>query len=178
MSRFDNRHFQPGGSSLSRLLWFYVNALVFRSYLFPFYGMKRFLLRAFGAKVGVGLIIKPGVNIKYPWKLAIGNHVWIGEQVWIDNLAQVTIGSHVCISQGAFLLTGNHDYSKSTFDLITKPIVISNGAWIGAQGLVCPGVTCGEHAVLTAKSNATKDLEAFFVYAGNPASKVKARQIT
>ena len=178
MSRFDNREFKPGGSALSRFLWFYVNVLVFRSSLFPFYGLKSALLRLFGARVGVGAVIKPCVNIKYPWNLTLGDYVWIGESVWIDNLDQVQIDSHACVSQGALLLTGNHDFTKASFDLITKPIFIGAGAWVGAQALVCPGVTLGEHAVLTAKSNATKDLDPFGVYAGNPAVKVKDRIIT
>ena len=57
---------------------------------FPISGFKRFLLRLFGAKIGKGVVIKPCVNIKYPWKLRIGNYVWIGENVWIDNLDTVT----------------------------------------------------------------------------------------
>ena len=97
------------------------------------------LLRMTGASVGAGVVIKPRVTIKYPWKLAVGNHSWIGEQVWIDNLDQVTIGAHVCISQGALLLCGNHDYKKPTFDLITGPIVLEDGVWIGAKASVALG---------------------------------------
>ena len=98
--------------------------------------------------------------------------------MWIDNLAQVTIGNHVCISQGAFLLTGNHNFSLSTFDLITKPLIVEDGVWIGAQAIVCPGVVCGSHAVLSVGSVATQSLEAYGVYQGNPAVKVKERVIS
>ena len=131
----------------------------------------------FGAKVGHGVVIKPSANIKYPWFLEIGDHCWIGEGVWIDNLAWVRLGSHVCISQGAMLLTGNHDYKKSTFDLITKEITIENGCWIGAKSIVCPGVTCKSHAVLSVGSVATQDLSAYTIYQGNPASEVRKRVI-
>ena len=127
------------------------------------------LLRMFGARIGSGVVVKPRVTIKYPWKLAVGDHSWIGEQVWIDNLDQVTIGAHVCISQGALLLCGNHDYKKPTFDLITGPIVLENGVWIGAKASVAPGVTCGSHSVLAMGGVATKNLEAWKVYQGNPA---------
>ncbi len=136
------------------------------------------MLRLFGARLGQGVIIKPAVNIKYPWLLSVGNHVWIGEQVWIDNLAPVTIGDHACLSQGAMLLTGNHNYQTPTFDLIIKPIVLENGAWVGAKALVCPGVTVYAHAVLAAGSVATRPLESYTIYQGNPAVAVRPRNLT
>lgn len=131
----------------------------------------------FGAKVGKGLIIKPHVAIKYPWKLRIGDHVWIGEGVWIDNLANVSLGNHTCISQGAMILCGNHNYKKSSFDLVVKDIVIEDGAWIGAKATVCPGVKVGSHSLLTVGSVATIALEPYWIYQGNPAQKVKMREV-
>lgn len=133
-------------------------------------------MRLFGAKVGKGVVIKPSVNIKSPWRLVIGDHAWIGEFVWIDNLVNVQIGNNCCLSQGAFLLTGNHDYKKTSFDLITGSIVLENGVWIGAKAVVCPGVTCHSHAVLTVGSVATDDLDANGIYQGNPAVKVRERK--
>tara|TARA_R110000868_G_scaffold58893_3_gene181137 strand:+ start:344 stop:904 length:561 start_codon:yes stop_codon:yes gene_type:complete len=177
ISSYNNSWFNPGRGALIRTLWYFVNAMVFNSYAFPFNGLKVFLLRLFGAKVGKACIIKPNVNIKYPWFLKVGDYCWIGEKVWIDNLIQVEIGNNVCLSQEAFLLCGNHDYKKTTFDLIVKPIVISNGAWIGAKAIVCPGVIVKEHSVLAAASVATKNLEAYGVYQGNPAVFVKGRII-
>jgi putative colanic acid biosynthesis acetyltransferase WcaF len=125
--------------------------------------------------VGEKVVIKPGVNIKYPWFLTIGNHCWIGENVWIDNLAAVKIGNHVCISQGALLLTGNHDYKKTDFKLITGEIILEDGVWIGANAMVCPAVTLASHAVLAAGSVATSNLAAYGIYQGNPAVKKKER---
>ena len=75
----------------------------------PFMTLKVRLLKMFGAKIGKGLVIKNNVIIKQPWYLTIGDDCWIGENVWIDNIDKVSIGSDVCISQGAMLLTGNHD---------------------------------------------------------------------
>lgn len=131
----------------------------------------------FGAEVGTNVLIKPSVNIKYPWRLKIGNHVWIGENVWIDNLTNVTIADHVCVSQGAMLLTGNHNYKKPTFDLIVGEIVLEEGVWIGAKSTVCSGVTCRSHAVLSVNSVATNDLEPYHIYVGNPCEKVRERII-
>lgn len=177
LSQFNNDWYQPGGSALKRVLWFYVNALFFICPLCPVNAVKIFLLRLFGASVGEGVVIKPSVNIKYPWNLKVGNHVWIGEKVWIDNLAKVTIADNVCISQGALLLTGNHNYKKTSFDLLIGEIILEEGVWIGAKTVVCPKVVCRTHAVLTVGSVATIDLEPYSIYQGNPAVKVKERTI-
>ena len=163
------------GSILKRLLWALLSGLFFQNWIPWPSQLKSTLLRIFGAQIGEGLILKPRVTIKYPWKLRVRDHVWIGENVWIDNLAEISIGSHVCISQGALLLCGNHDFKKSTFDLITRPIDLEDGVWIGAKCVVGPGVTCRSHSVLSLGSVATQDLEAWTVYQGNPATAKKPR---
>jgi putative colanic acid biosynthesis acetyltransferase WcaF len=175
LSKFDNGWYHPGRPVIVRALWFLVNGLFFINPVLPFSGLKIILLRLFGARIGRQVVIKPGVNIKYPWRLQIGDHCWIGEKVWIDNLADVKIGNHVCLSQGAFLLTGNHNYKKPAFDLMTGEITLEDGVWIGAKSIVCPGVICYSHAVLSAGSVATKRLEAYGVYQGNPAIKIRER---
>ena len=177
LDKYDNSWYNPGGGSVKRLFWFYCNVVFFKSYIFPFSGLKVGLLKLFGASVGKGVVIKPGVNIKYPWHLQIGDHSWIGESVWIDNLVKVSIGNNVCLSQGAMLLTGNHDYKKETFDLMVGEIILEDGVWIGAQALVCPGVKCYSHAVLSAKSVANKDLNAYMIYSGNPAVVTRERSV-
>ncbi len=177
LNTFNNAWFKVGKPKLIVLIWYIVNASIFRSYLLPISGIKRIILRLFGAKVGRGVVIKPQVNIKYPWKLEIGENTWIGEDVWIDNLDQVTIGANVCISQGALLLSGNHDYRASSFDLIIKPIVLEEGVWIGAKSMVTQGVVCRSHSILSVNSVASKDLEANTIYRGNPAMEVKTRTI-
>jgi putative colanic acid biosynthesis acetyltransferase WcaF len=178
-STYDNDWYKRriGASALKRTAWYFVNVLFFINPLIPGSGIKRIFLRLFGARLGRGVVLKPGINIKYPWKLAVGDFTWIGEKVWIDNLAEVTIGKNVCLSQQAMLLTGNHDYSKTTFDLLIKEIVLEDGVWIGAQALVCPGVVGRSHAVLTARSVATGELEPYKIYQGNPAGIVRERSI-
>lgn len=176
LSKYDNSDYEPGNAIL-RVFWYFINALVFLNPLLPWSGIKVFLLRIFGAKVGKGVVIKPRINIKYPWYLEIGDFCWIGEEVWIDNLTQVKIGNNVCISQGAMLLTGNHNYKKPTFDLITQPIVLENGAWVGAKSVVLPGSCLRSHAVLAVGSVASGVLEAYSIYQGNPAQKVRERNM-
>lgn len=166
-----------GAGIVRRTLWYFVNAVVLMNPLVPFYGPKRWVLRVFGAKIGRGVVLKPGVSVKYPWRLKIGENSWVGERVWIDNLADVEIGQNVCISQEAYLLTGNHNYKSRNFDLIVNPIVISDGAWIGARAVVCPGVEIGRNAVAAVGAVLTKTAESDFVYAGNPAEKIRERKL-
>jgi len=176
LASFNNSHYRPGAGRLKMVLWYLVNAWFINSFL-PFSGFRVFLLRLFGAKIGAGVVLKPYINVKYPWKLVIGDHCWIGEQVWIDNLDDVQIGSHVCVSQGAMLLCGNHNYRKSSFDLTTGPITLEDGVWIGAKTVVCPGVVCHSHSVLTVGSVATRNLEAYTICAGIPATAMRKREI-
>jgi putative colanic acid biosynthesis acetyltransferase WcaF len=177
LSKYNNAWYDPGAGKLKRFAWYLVNMIFFQSYVLPVSSLKVSLLKLFGAKIGQGIIIKPAVNIKYPWYLEIGDHSWIGENVWIDNLTKVTIGKHVCLSQGAMLLTGNHHYKKMTFDLMVEGITLEDGVWIGARSLVCPGVTCFSHAVLSAQSVATGNMEPYQIYSGNPAQKTRERVI-
>ena len=173
---FDKKGFNAGASSLKIICWYFISLCFIRSGIIPFSTVIVLILKMFGAKIGKDVRIKPGLYIHYPWKLSIGDHSWIAE-CRIENLAQVTIGTNVCVSQQAMLLTGNHNYKTVDFDLITQPIVLENGAWIGARAIVCPGITVKSHAVLTVGSVATKDLESYAIYQGNPAIKVKDRII-
>ena len=175
-SRYDNTWYQPG-SIIKCFLWYFTNCIFFINPVSFSSRIKILLLKLYGAKIGRGVIIKPGVNIKYPWLLEIGNNVWIGERVWIDNLGKLKIGNNVCISQGAILLFGNHNYKKSTFDLIVKEIVLEDGVWIGAKAIICPGVTMRSHSIAKAGSIITKETEPFTIYQGNPAIPIKLRKI-
>lgn len=177
LSKFNNDWYQPGGK-IKRALWFMINACVMQSKWIPFSGLKVSLLVIFGAEMGKNVVIKPNVNIKYPWKLKVGDNTWIGEKVWIDNLGEVSIGKNACLSQGAMLLCGNHNYKKEAFDLIVGKITLEDGVWIGAHSIVCPGVKCKSHSLLAVNSVATSNLEPYTIYQGNPAVKVRERVIS
>jgi putative colanic acid biosynthesis acetyltransferase WcaF len=176
LSCFANPEYDPGRGVIARTLWYYVSLLVFESGWLPLSGPKRRLLRLFGARVGEGVVIKPQVRIKYPWRLAIGDHCWIGQDVWIDNIDDVRIGSHVCVSQYAYLCTGSHDPSRITFDLIHKPIIVEDGAWLAARCMVLPGVTVGANAIVAGGSVVARDVEPATIVAGVPARKLSDRQ--
>jgi putative colanic acid biosynthesis acetyltransferase WcaF len=177
LSKYNNSWYHPGANKLMQLMWYFVNVFFFINPWNPLSGIKVRLLRLFGAKIGRGVVIKPSVNIKYPWRLAIGHNTWIGEKVWIDNLEQVSIGNNCCLSQDALLLCGNHNYKKVTFDLMIAPIILEDGVWIGARSLVTGGVTCHSHSVLAAGSLTNHNLDAYTIYAGSPAVKIRDRTI-
>lgn len=176
LNSYQNNWYKPG-AKWKITLWYFVNIIFFKSSIPWSQFIKHQILFLFGCKIGKRTFLKPNVSIKYPWLLTIGNNVWIGENVWIDNLAKVTIGDNVCISQGAMLLGGNHNYKKSTFDLILGEIHLNEGSWIGAQSVVCPGVIVNSHAILSVGSVATNDLDSYGIYQGNPATKIRERII-
>lgn len=175
LAAFDGSGFNKGAGFLKITLWYFVNALLVRASWNPFMGIKIVLLRMFGAKVGKGLVIKNNVVIKSPWNLTVGDDCWLGEDCWIDNLDKVCIGNNVCISQGALLLTGNHDYTVPSMPYRNGAITLEDGAWIGAKAVVCPGVTVHRNAILTVGSVATKEMEENGIYQGNPAVRVRTR---
>jgi putative colanic acid biosynthesis acetyltransferase WcaF len=175
LSSYDNSWYRRGRSRLIEALWFFCGAPLVRLQLLPFSPIRRLILRCFGARLGQNVILNHGINVKFPWLLSIGDHSWIGEEVWIDNLAEVKIGANVCVSQGSYLCTGNHDWSDQSFGLQVLPIVIDDGSWVGARAMICPGVRIGQCGVAAAGSVVTKPIPAYEVHSGNPASFVKLR---
>jgi putative colanic acid biosynthesis acetyltransferase WcaF len=177
LASFDNSHYAPGRGRGVRAAWWIVNGLVFLSWLPWPSRLKAALLRAFGARVGRGVVIKPRVNIKYPWHLRIGDHAWIGEAVWLDSLAGIDIGAHACLSQACLVETGNHDWSRTTFDLRVQPVVIEDGAWAAVATVLLPGSRLASHAVLAGGSVLSGPTEPFGIYSGQPARRVGTRRL-
>ena len=141
----------PGNRGLAwRIAWHLASALLFQGALVLPSRCKAAVLRAFGARIGKGLVIRPRVTVKYPWFLELGDHVWLGEGVWIDNHTTVRLGSDVCISQGAYLFTGNHDWNDPRFRFFCKPITAEDGVWVGAKAMICPGSALARMSVVGA----------------------------
>jgi putative colanic acid biosynthesis acetyltransferase WcaF len=163
------RNLDRGRPTWFEAVWYLVKIVFFLSALPWPSSLKRMLLRFFGAKIGPGVVIKPRVNVHFPWRLEVGAHSWIGEEVFILNFAAVRIGSQACVSQRVFLCTGNHDFCDEKFSFRCAPILIGDGVWIGASVFVGPGVEVGEDAVATAGSVVVKSIPAGMVCSGNPA---------
>lgn len=175
LSIYDNSDFDPGRGKFVRTLWYFCSVALFEGGWLPVSGIKIRLLRLFGARIGRGVVIKPNVRIKFPWRLAIGDHCWIGQESWIDNMVAVEIGDHVCISQLVYLCTGSHDHRRRTFDLLPSPIRIGDGAWIGARATLLPGVSVGPNAIVAGGSIVTKDVAPAQIVGGNPAKEIALR---
>ena len=181
MKQVDNSAYRAsidiGASRIKQVCWYFVNIIFFKNPFNILSSLKVTLLRWFGARLGRGVVVKPAVNIKFPWKLQVGDHSWIGEDVWIDNLSDVIIGNNVTLSQGCLLLTGSHDHSRTSFDFLSSVIALEDGVWIGAKAVVAGGITCHSHSILGINSVAEKDLEPYTIYKGNPAVPVLKRVI-
>lgn len=162
-----------GAPRWKEALWIAVRAVFFLpSIPFPS-DLRAGLLRMFGASIGRDVAIRSGVNISMPWRMEIGDSVWIGEGVRILSLAKVCVGSHVCISQEVFLCTGSHDFSKDEFTLVTGDIRIEDHCWLAARVFVSPGVTVGEGSVVGANSTVLRDVAPRCFVAGNPARVIR-----
>jgi putative colanic acid biosynthesis acetyltransferase WcaF len=165
--------FDRGASRAKEAAWWLVRALFFQTPLPWPSGLRVALLRAFGARIGQGVVIRSQVNITFPWRFAVADHVWIGEEVLILTLAPVEIESHCCISQRAFLCTGSHDFSKAEFSLVTRGIRVREGSWIAAGAFIAPGVEIGPGSMVTAGSVVTGNIGPGVIARGNPAMVVK-----
>jgi putative colanic acid biosynthesis acetyltransferase WcaF len=177
LSLTTNRDYRPGRPFIVRALWIFFDALAFLNPILTSYGLKRAVLRLFGAEIGADVIIKPGAHVKYPWRLHVGDNCWLGERCWIDNMEDVTLGDNVVVSQGAYLCSGNHDWSDPGMGLTPQPIVVEDGAWIGAFARVAPGVRIAEESILVLGAVALSDTEPRGIYSGNPAELVRRRTI-
>jgi len=159
-------------------LWWLVQATLFRMSPQVLYGWRRFLLRLFGAKIGRGVILRPTVEITYPWKLTIGDHCWIGDHATLYTLGEIHIGDNAVVSQHCYLAAATHDYTVPTFDMVARKITIEPEAWLATRVFVAPGVTIGCGAVVGACSVVLKDLPPMMICAGHPAKSLRSRVLT
>ncbi len=157
--------------------WWIVQSLFFHTSPQFMYGWRRFLLRAFGARIGKGVLIRPSVSVTYPWKVSIGDWSWIGDGVTLYSLGEITIGDHAVVSQQSYLCTGSHDYNRISFDLYAVPIHVESEAWVASQVFVGPGVTIGCGAIVGAASVVLTDVPAGMICAGYPAKVLRPRPI-
>lgn len=176
LSKFDpNLNFNVGKNKFIQVVWYVVKVIFFLTAV-PFPSrIKVQLLRIFGAKVSDNVVIKPRVNIHFPWKLVLGNNCWIGEEVCILNFEDIIVGNNVCLSQRVFLCSGNHDFRDPHLSYKNGPIEIESGVWIGACSFVSPNSRVGCDTIVRAYSFVGGSLEENSVYGGNPLLKLKNR---
>jgi putative colanic acid biosynthesis acetyltransferase WcaF len=164
-----------GRSALIVQLWWTVQATLFRcspQFLYPF---RSWLLRLFGARIGKDVKIRPTARVTYPWKLTIGDYSWVGDDVVLYTLGDISIGSNTVVSQSSYLCSASHDYRRPTFDIFDRKIIIEDEVWLSADVFVAPGITIGRGAVVGARSSVFKDLAPMMVYTGSPAKPLRPR---
>jgi putative colanic acid biosynthesis acetyltransferase WcaF len=164
-----------GRSALFVQLWWFVQALCVKPLPQVLYPVRRMLLRAFGAKIGPRVRIRPGVEITYPWKVSIGAESWIGDNVTLYSLGEISIGPNSVISQHSYICAADHDYSDPAFPIRAKPVLIGEQVWIASHVWVGPGVTIGSGTVVGARSTVTKSLPEGSVCVGSPCKVLRAR---
>lgn len=175
LSKYNQSWYSRGRSSLVVLMWWFIQGTIFRFSIHNMYGWRNFLLRLFGAQVGKSVQIRASAKFTYPWKVSIGDYSWIGDNVQFYSLDTISVGKNCIVSQESYLCTGSHNIKDPYFGLITRPIVIKDGAWVASDVFVYPGVTIHEMAVVAARSTVTKDIPVKEVYAGSPAKFIKNR---
>lgn len=175
LSKYDQSWYSRGKSGVIVLLWWLIQGTIFKFSLHNMYGWRNFLLRLFGAKLGKGVKVRSSAKFTYPWKVSIGNHSWIGDNVQFYSLEEIHIGANCVISQESYLCTGSHDVKDLHFGLVTKPIHVKDGAWVASDVFVYPGVTIHELGVAAARSTILKDIPFNEIHAGFPAKFIKKR---
>ena len=167
----------PGAPMQQQVIWFCLGSPLLSTRWLPGSAWRVLLLRAFGARIGSGCRIKPGLRLKFPWRLVVGDACWLAEDAWLDNLAPITLGDRVCISQGTYLCTGNHDFRSPGFELRLGPITIGSDAWIAACAVLAPGTNVGPGAVVALGAVVSGTVEPGSIVRGNPAVVVGHRPI-
>ncbi|NHQ88512.1 colanic acid biosynthesis acetyltransferase WcaF [Iodobacter sp. HSC-16F04] len=165
-----------GKSMVYVQLWWLVQATLFRCSPQFAYNFRAFLLRLFGAKVGLKTVIRPTATITYPWKVEIGDYSWIGDDVVLYSLGNIKIGANVVISQRSYLCAADHDYKQADFPIRSFPIIVEDQAWLATDVFVSPGVTIGHNSVIGARSSVFKSMPAGMVCMGSPCRVVKKRE--
>ncbi len=160
---------------IRRLLWEVVRRTVYGLAPGRLVGWRRFWLTKFGAKLAPTVNIRPGVVIRHPWLLEMGDYSALGDHVTVYNLGPIRIGAHTVVSQNAHLCNGTHDYKDPTLPLLRPTMVIGSGVWICADSFVGPGVTIGDNCIVGARAAVMRDLPEGVIASGNPAQVVKKR---
>lgn len=164
-----------GRNPLTVQLWWVVQASLFACSPQFAYKWRNFLLRCFGAQIGIDVIIRPSARVTYPWKLSIGDYSWVGDNVELYTLGEIRIGKNAVISQRSYLCTASHDHQAEAFDIYAEPIVVEDEAWVATDVFIAPGITIGKGAVIGSRSSVYQNMPVGMICLGSPAKPIKSR---
>lgn len=165
-------------NKIARVVWGCVWLMLYRPSPKVLHGWRRFLLRLFGARIGINAHPYPSAKIWAPWNLEMGDHSCLSDKVDCYSVDAIRLGPHAIVSQYSFLCTASHDYTDPTMPLVTAPIIVEAGAWVASDVFVGPGVTIGEGAVVGARSTVFHNVQPWMVVAGNPVKVIRKREIS
>jgi putative colanic acid biosynthesis acetyltransferase WcaF len=166
-----------GRSAIVVQFWWLVQSLMVKPSPQIFFAWRRALLRAFGARIGPGVRIRPGVEVTYPWKVSIGENSWIGDNVSLYSLGPITIGADSVLSQNTYVCAADHDYSDPAFPIRERAVTIGSQVWIASDVWVGPSVTIGDGAVIGARSTVVADMPPGTICVGSPCRPLKPRRM-
>lgn len=155
-------------------LWRSVSFLVFKNSPQFLYGFRRVILRAFGAKIGKKVLIRPSVRIEIPWNLQIDDFCWIGDEVYLYSIDKIIIGENTVISQRSNLCTASHNYYSKNFETLSSQIKIGKNCWVASDVFISMGVTINSNVIVGSRTSVYKNLESNYLYTGNPARAIKS----
>ena len=136
---------------------------------------RNLILKIFGAEIEWTSHVYASTKIWAPWNFKMGAYSTLGPQVDCYNQGKITIGANTVISQKSYLCASTHEYSKSDFTLVLKPITIGDGVWIAADAFIGPGVIISDMAIVAARSVVVKNIDENTICGGNPAKFIKMR---
>ena len=123
-------------------------------------------------QIGENSIIYNQLTVVRPKNVTIGKYVTVMNGVLMMSAGGITIEDNVMIAANVQLISNNHDpYDR--YVITCKPILIKEGAWIGAGATILPGVTIGKYAIIGANSIVSKNIPDYGVAVGSPAKVIK-----
>lgn len=135
----------------------------------PANAWRLIVLRGFGARIVGTPFVHQRARIQLPWNVELHDRACVGDRTNLYSLDRIVLHAGATVAQEAYLCCGTHEFSQPELPLLTAPIVVERGAFVGARAFVLPGVTIGERAVVGAMSVVTRDVPAGARVKGNPA---------
>lgn len=143
----------------------------------PFHSIRRFFYRLAGMKIGKGSTLHMGARFYFPRKITIGEDSLIGDHIFLDGRAPLTIGNHVDIASQVMIYNSEHDLTDETNKAIEQPVEIGDYVFIGPRVIIMPGVSIGKGAVVAGGAVVTDDVPEKTIVGGVPAKEIGKREI-
>lgn len=130
--------------------------------------------------IGDSIYLDSGIKIYQPENISIGEGTYIGQEVTLNAADKISFGENCGIASGSYFMTWNHAIDKKVVELRatgkeSAPISVGDGAWVGYNAIILPGVKIGTGAVVGAGAVVTNDVPDWTVVVGVPASPIAVR---